>query len=796
MYNVNSLFLPSGGYDISKSLRFNVNDSAHLTRTPSSASNRRTFTWSAWIKTNRVDSHETLFSATPSGDGTLQYDIILTNGQLNTYGLNSGFVWDKKLSRVFRDPSAWYHLVVAFDTTDSTAEDRIKIYVNGERQTDFATNTNPSANVTTGFNNTAEHSIGGRTGYSGGQYFDGYQTEINFIDGLQLGPESFGETDPVTGAWVPKGYSGSHGTNGFYLNFSDNSNTTATTLGKDYSGNSNNWTPNNFQVSTPGGTDSMEDTPTNNWCTLNYAANSNGTRTLSDGNLQADLSTSGAKAVGTFLIPLSGKWYWEMMANDSNGNQDTGVLQADSNFNTRDTSLAASYFPNGEYKIESASQTSGFSSYTAQDIISIAVDADASPPEIYFAKNGTWQNSADPAAGTNGLALTAGKRYLPYLQHGSSSSSTSGLFNFGQRAFSYTPPTGFKTLNSENTPSPIIADGTKHFNTVLYTGNGSSQAVTGVGFQPDWVWGKPRTVAHFNTLQDSVRGAGFSLYTNSSAVEEANANMIQSFNSDGFTVGSTGNALNNNGENYVAWNWKLNGGTNVTNTDGVVTSSLQANVNAGVSLVLYTGTGSATSVGHGLGVTPNMIWVKNRDAAEGWIIDSSLVTGNSNGTLHFNTDAEYTGGSNQFGSHTSTTFGIKDAGNINTSGNDYIAYCFSNVEGYSKVGTFTGTASSGDGGPFVTLNFKPTWVLIKSTTVATSWYLFDDTRESIQTQGSDAQVLFPDTAAVEDANGGQGIDFLSNGFKVRAANGYGLNNSATYLFMAFAERPFKYANAR
>ena len=191
-----------------------------------------------------------------------------------------------------------------------------------------------------------------------------------------------------------------------------------------------------------------------------------------------------------------------------------------------------------------------------------------------------------------------------------------------------------------------------------------------------------------------------------------------------------------------------------------------------------------------------MIWVKNRDAAEGWIIDSSLVTGNSNGTLHFNTDAEYTGGSNQFGSHTSTTFGIKDAGNINTSGNDYIAYCFSNVEGYSKVGTFTGTASSGDGGPFVTLNFKPTWVLIKSTTVATSWYLFDDTRESIQTQGSDAQVLFPDTAAVEDANGGQGIDFLSNGFKVRAANGYGLNNSATYLFMAFAERPFKYANAR
>ena len=129
-----------------------------------------------------------------------------------------------------------------------------------------------------------------------------------------------------------------------------------------------------------------------------------------------------------------------------------------------------------------------------------------------------------------------------------------------------------------------------------------------------------------------------------------------------------------------------NGGTSSTNTDGVITSTVQANANAGLSIVLYTGTGSATSVGHGLGVTPNMIWVKNRDASEQWIIDSRLVTGNANGTLHFNTDAEYTGGTTQFGSHTSTTFGIISAGNINTSGQDYIAYCFSNVEGYSKVG--------------------------------------------------------------------------------------------------------------
>ena len=295
---------------------------------------------------------------------------------------------------------------------------------------------------------------------------------------------------------------------------------------------------------------------------------------------------------------------------------------------------------------------------------------------------------------------------MPYLQHGSSSSSSSGLFNFGQRAFSYTPPTGFKTLNSENTPTPIIADGRKHFNPVLYTGKGSSQAVTGVGFQPDWVWIKGRGSATYNNhiLTDSLRGVGNIIQTNSTAAEAAAATSLTSFDSDGFNLGSYEDTNTNNNP-YVAWNWKLNGGTSSTNTDGVITSTVQANVNAGLSIVLYTGTGSATSVGHGLGVTPNMIWVKNRDASEQWIIDSRLVTGNANGTLHFNTDAEYTGGTTQFGSHTSTTFGIISAGNINTSGQDYIAYCFSNVEGYSKVGSYTGNGSTD--GPFVYCGFKP-----------------------------------------------------------------------------------------
>ena len=786
-------------HEIERSLRFNANDSAHLTRTPSSAGNSTTFTWSAWVKTNRTDSHETLFSATPAGNGTQQYDFIFENDQLLVYGIDTFFVYEKKLSRKLRDRSAWYHLVVAFDTTDSTAEDRIKIYVNGERQTDFASNTNPSLNRTTGFNKTNEHSIGARTGYSGAQYFDGYQTEINFIDGLQLGPEYFGETDLETGAWIPKKYRGSFGTNGFYLKFADSSGVTATTLGKDSSGNGNNWTPSGFQVSTPGGMDSMEDTPTNNWCTLNGAANSTGTRTLSDGNLQADLSGGGAKAVGTFLIPTSGKWYWEMMANDSNSNQAPGVLQHDSNFETYDTSKAASYFPNGEYKIESASQVSGFSTYAAQDIISFAFDADVSPPKIYFAKNGTWQNSANPAAGANGLALSADKRYLPYMQHGSSSSSSSGLFNFGQRQFSYTPPTGFKTLNAKNLPTPIVLDGTKYFNTVLYSGdNSSSRTISGVGFQPDFVWIKNRTDSGpYHILTDVVRGGGKTVFSNDTSAEVTNpgAGYVSGFAADGFELSSSGTYktnVNASSKNYVAWNWKAGGAASV-NQDGSLISDVSANPEAGLSIVTYTGTGSETTVGHGLGVTPGMIWVKNRDAGEHWIIDSRLVTGNANGTLHFNSDDEYTGGTNQFGTHSSSIFTVKTSGNINTSGQNYVAYVFSEVEGYSKFGTWTGNGSTD--GPFVSCGFKPAFVIWKNSSASYgyNWYIADNARSS---SNPVAATLSPILTSSEDTAWGSGImDFTSNGFKIRRSQDETNRSGDLHIFMAFAEVPFKYANA-
>ena len=785
MYNVNSLFLPSGGYNISRSLRFNDSDSAHLTRTPSSASNSTTFTWSAWIKINRVDSHETLFSATPSGDGTLQYDFILTNGQFNTYGLNSGFVWDKKLSRVFRDPSAWYHLVVAFDTTDSTAEDRIKIYVNGERQTDFATNTNPSLNSTTGFNKTEEHSIGGRTGYSGGQYFDGYQTEINFIDGLQLGPESFGETDPVTGAWVPRSYSGSYGTNGFYLNFSDNSNTTATTLGKDYSGNGNNWTPNNFSVSAGQGNDSLEDTPTNNWCTLNPFYTSD-VSTYSNGNL--DVVCNNASTAGGTIAVKSGKWYAEVVCTAKTAsNAMIGVCTVDGFDGDRQLDESQNGGSGTGY-VMNGTKLSGGASYGAtwavDDVMGIALDLDSAQNTVTFYKNGSSQGSID----------IDNAYYVFCCSNGQGSSTVTYSWNFGQRAFSYSIPSGHLELNTKNLPTPIIADGRKHFNTVLFDGNGSTQSVTGVGFQPDWVWFRMRTdSSRGNAQYDSSRGGSVRLDSTSTMADRSGEGAI-SFESDGFNITQGHPATNDSGDNVVTWNWKANGGTQVTNTDGTITSTVQANVNAGFSIVLYSGAGETASVGHGLGVPPETIFIKGITNSDHWFVYNKNLSNPTQGLMYWNLNNAENSTANVWGSAaTSTTFGVTNDGGVGTSGNNYVAYCFAEVEGFSKFGRYDGNGSND--GPYIHLGFKPAFIMTKRYDSADFWLVADNKRDAAEMNPVDKFFKVDAQIGESDMNISGGIDFLSSGFKIRHNDGAVNGTNDDYLYFAFAETPFKYTTA-
>ena len=345
-----------------------------------------------------------------------------------------------------------------------------------------------------------------------------------------------------------------------------------------------------------------------------------------------------------------------------------------------------------------------------------------------------------------------------------------------------------------------IDDPSEYFQTTLYTGNGNNgRAITNSGnsdLQPDWLWIKSRSsgsLAH--RLYDSQRGAANDLRTHGTNADTQESNALASFDSDGFTIGSAGD-VNTNNATFVAWQWNANGGTataTISESGSNPAASVQANPTAGFSIITYTGTGSQGTIAHGLGATPNYVIVKNRDATEGWIIDSSIISGNANGTFHFNTDAEYTDGSNQFGTHSSTNITIKTAGNVNTDGQKYVAYVFAEKQGYSKVGKYKGNGTGSFGpfaeGPFVYTGFKPAWVMIKRINGANGWTIFDNKRDPFNIVGNQ---LSANSSAAEEADASHHAerDYYSNGFKLKG-NGNDINaNGGIYSYIAFAEHPF------
>lgn len=341
-----------------------------------------------------------------------------------------------------------------------------------------------------------------------------------------------------------------------------------------------------------------------------------------------------------------------------------------------------------------------------------------------------------------------------------------------------------------------IDDPSEYFTTLLYTGNATdnrnlTNSANAGDFKPDWLWLKERTSTSSHQLHDSTRGSSFAVMSDSTAVEDEDANRVQAFQTNGFQVG-TASTVNQNTITMVAWQWKANGGTataTISESGNNPAAVVQANATAGFSIIAYTGTGAAGTIAHGLGVKPSYIIIKNRDANEGWIIDSGLVSGNANGTLHFNTDAEYTDGTNQFGTHTNSVISIKTAGNINTNDQKYIAYVFANKAGYSKSGIMIG--NNNNNGRFVYLGFKPAFLLVKNISTANAnhdWIMFDNAREV--NNEIDTFVRANESTA-EVTSGRNEIDFLSNGFKARASYGdFNGGTQAAFIYLAFAEHPF------
>ena len=851
----------SGGYSVSKSLRFRSSASAYLNRTPGSAGNRKTFTWSGWVKLgSTISNNGVLLSARTDDNNRDTFQFVAPNIQIVNV-ISGSATTNLVTTQVFRDPSAWYHIVFAVDTTQSTSSNRIKIYVNGAQVTSFSTSTYPSLNENFTVN-AAVTTQQGALSYSTIQsYLDGYMAEINFVDGQALTPSSFGAYD-TNGVWQPIKYSGSFGTNGFYLPFSNTTYNSPAGIGQDLSGTAstavvgtttsgsnsmtvvsltgisvgniitgpgipagtyvtaasvltvtmsnnatssntsvsytfsgNNWTPNNISLTAGSTYDSMTDSPTvssasvANYATLNAVVSSSYSGTLSNGNLNFSQPTGAINAVST-VVPTSGKWYFEAAWTGGNFCE-IGIIPAANAGTSSGLSVANCVVMELQtgtiYKSNVSQQV--VSSYAATtDILGVAFDCGAGT--IQFYKNGS----------TNGTAVSvAAGSYAAYVGNGSGAQTNTGFVNFGQRGFSYTPPTGFNALNTYNLPTPTIANGALYMAAALYTGNGSNPYVItngtnntiGTTFQPDLVWFKDRTTGSSNHgWVDSVRGVTTQLSSSLTNAETSGSNGITSLNSNGFTIGAatTSYSINNNGDNYVAWQWKAGNSSGSSNTNGSITSTVSANTTAGFSVVTYTGTGANATVGHGLGVAPSMIIVKARSIVENWPTWHTSLTSAAY-VLTLNTTNAQASVPTVFNSTlpTSSVFSIGTSTGSGGSGTTYVAYCWAAVAGYSAFGSYTGNGSTD--GPFVYTGFRPRWILLKNSASATAWFMFDSSRDTYNVVGQYIQAQSNTTEATQAS-----VDFLSNGFKLRVATDP--NAAASYIYAAFAENPFNSSRAR
>ncbi|CAB4130660.1 Concanavalin A-like lectin/glucanases superfamily [uncultured Caudovirales phage] len=782
-----TLFAGDDGYQISRSVRLRSSASATFSRTTGTATSATTWTWSAWVKRGTLGSIQAMFSGGSSGSvsGATTSMIAFDSGDVITLYFSGGSS-QLNTTAVFRDPSAWYHIVVKVAATTAT------IYVNGvQSATGSVTPTYINANSTIQYF--------GYQNYSGStRYFDGYMAEVNFIDGQALTPASFGESDALTGVWKPKKYAGTYGTNGFYLNFSDNSAATAAAIGKDNSGNGNNWTPNNISVTTGATYDSMLDVPTmyadggngrGNYATLN-PLQCHPYVTLSSGNLT--LAGNNAAGSGISLATQSfssGLYYWEYIQAGT-ASEYMGVMTYPiTGQNLQGTALETSYgigarYNGNVYGIAGEVQTPAAFSWTTGDVIGIAVDANNGA--VYYSKNGTWLNSGVPTSGASrtgsffNYTPSSLRIITPFLE---SYTGGGASINFGQRPFAYTPPTGFKALNTQNLPDATIKKGNAYFDATTYTGTGAAQSITNSGaFQPDLVWAKIRSGVSSHALYDSVRGVRTGLFSNLTNAEntEAAGVSLTAFNSNGFSLGTDNvgsGSVNLNAATYAAWQWKK-GATQ------------------GFDIVTFTAPASGNfTVNHSLGVAPAMVIVKNRTGGTAsWYTWHKSFSNALKSYMYLDGTAAVDNTTyNMWGAagHNSSTLGFTVGTSTLANANE-VAYLFAEVAGYSKFGSYTGNGSTD--GPFVYCGFRPRYILIKRTTGLGNWHISDTSRDTYNVAQN---ALWANLSDAESSGANQYIDILSNGFKIRNATGEMNNGSSdTYIYAAFAENPFKNSLAR
>jgi hypothetical protein len=778
-------------YEIGNSCLFNSGDSAYMTRTPS-ASNRKTFTISVWFKLANIGAANcVMFGATTNTTGSGTYAVLRVpeaiNNRLEFWDYTNGtFNYLFVANAWLRDPAAWYHALAVLDTTQSTEADRAALYLNGE-EVDYVAGGSeyPTQDYEGQFNSNIAHEIGS-AGAGLDQFWDGYMADVCFIDGTAYTPSDFGETNDE-GIWVPKNVGGlTFGTNGFLMKFGTNS-----ALGDDTSGNTNDYTTSGLTTA-----DQMEDTPTNNQITFNELNNQQSGGTLTEGDTVYSGPGTRTMVSLTSNIPSTGKWAVAFSTNDvsTNNGWNFGFTKSNnSNFgdaagSNEDVGASDGINMNPSSSVLylwnyiSGSGIEPGQAITTSDEFWLAVDMATGKCFLgIYDASATAMVWIAADAGLDGNPATGAN---PSVTISDMIGSTEYTFAVGAKApdltlmksadISGTIPTGYTYFeNISDFPAPAITDPSAHFQTELYTGNGTAigsggKAVTFSGnsdMDPDLVWIKNRDATDSNAVYDSVRGTTKQLETDSYPAETTESEGLTTFGSDGFTVGSL-DQVNTNTEDFVSWNWK----------EGAT---------PGFDILTYAGNGSNRTISHSLGAVPKMIILKSYDNVYSWTVYHEAM---GNTKIMKLDEAEATTTNSGFWQDTTPTssvFSVGTHGNVNNSSSNYITYLWAEIDSFSKFGSYTGNGNAD--GPFAYCGFKPNWVMIKNTEAATAWAIWDIARDKYNPA---EKYLLPNSNAAEATAGGLDIDILSNGFKMRNTDSGIGTDGEEYIFAAFAENPF------
>ena len=851
-------------YSIPFSSMWRNGNGQYLEFTPPSGASAGRLKWttSLWIKKSRQETRVQLFSAHNASSGA-QEDIRINSADaIRWYSHNSnGSAADSDLrtKAKLRSTTDWYHIVCVKDATLADQTARHKIYINGELQAFDASYIDyPTQNYESYIGN-GQGSLRFQVGaVQNGQHFAGYMAEFHHVSGAALLPTSFGTN--YRGAWIPKQYDtndAAYGSNGFYLNFADNS-----AYGNDVSGNNNDLTATNFVTASR-----KTDTPTKNFTVLDDNRNANGC-SLYDGNLASSKSAARYFAMaGTTMSAKDGtagsrKWYFEVnCATYSSGGMAIGHAPSSEHQNPDvDSDLQvmggwrARAFANATSTVIVQGQSQANFDVTGTqfadgDWVGVGLDFDNNEFKIWKA-DGTLVNTTDISSRVN-----FAEQWAPAAGNESGSQTKTITWNFGESGWNITGgiPTGYKGWNDfeKNEPANTPLDNTqpaKQFNTLLYTGNNTdNRAVTGLGFQPDLVWIKKRNGNMSHLIVDSVRdisdtgggngNVGISLHSATAAETNSSDGGFESFDSDGFTLGkgsSTANAsapyqrMNANSDTYVAWCWKAGGAPSTTNANGAsavptagsvkidganatgaasgstITRRASANTKAGFSIVEYVGTGaSPRTVNHWLGSAPSFIMIRNLDYSESWSAyhyRSKAITG-GDGIVYIHATNSASNSTSFFNGTdpTDTVFTVNSHGSVNRDGNKHIAYCWTDVPGMQTFGHYQGNGSNN--GPMIPTGFRPALVFFKNLSTG-AWIVQDNKRQTINAANESNTAAVAWNSSQNENNGGDfgnanenSIDFLGHGFRIRDTNAYCNTDNNNYIWGAWAEVPAIYSVA-